>query len=191
MLKLTSTYPRATRVLEGYKRYVVQQAKSNLTKSGKKASGKLYGSIKGFVSKRMNRALTGRFTGGSTMPSLTFEMNEYGKYVDEGVRGSKSSPIGSRKSPYKFGRGANKNNVPLGPIRKWCRAKGIDPKAAYPIAKSVYENGMERTEFFSKPFERRFKITKALYHRAIADDIANNLANQLQKQMKQRIKGVK
>ena len=188
MLKLTSTYPKASRVLERYKRYVVQQSKSNLTRKGKKASGSLYGSIRGYVSKRMNRSLQGKFTGGSTMPSLTFEMNEYGKYIDEGVRGSKSSPVGTRKSPYKYGKGADKVTVPLGAIRKWCRAKGIDPKAAYPIAKSVYENGQERTEFFTKPFEKRFKITMALYHRAIADDISRNIANKIEKKLKRGIK---
>ena len=33
-LKNTSTYPRARRVMEAYKRYVIQQSRSNLTKGG-------------------------------------------------------------------------------------------------------------------------------------------------------------
>ena len=70
MLKITSTYPRATKVLESYKKYVVSQAKSNLTRQG--AKGALHNSIKGYISKKFNRSVSGKFLGGSSMPSLNF-----------------------------------------------------------------------------------------------------------------------
>lgn len=189
-LKNTSTYPRARRVLEAYKKYVVSQSKANLTRgrmvNGKKqsykASSKLYGSIKGYVNAKMNRSVKGRFTGGSQMPSLTFEMADYGKFVDEGVKGSKSNYIENINSPNKF-RG-NKKSVPVGPIKAWCKRKGISEKLAFIIARSIYEKGIKASHFFTKPLEKRNRTMWTAYHKAIADDIANNFANKIAAQIK-------
>jgi len=192
MLNLTntSTYPRARRVLEAYKRYVVSQSKSNLTKgrhvNGKrksyKATSKLYSSLKGYVSSKMNRSLKGRFTGGSSMPELTFEMADYGKFIDEGVKGSKSNYIENRNSPNKFRGG--KKSVPVEPIRKWCRTRGISEKLAFVIARSIYQKGIKASHFFTKPLEKRNKTMWTSYHKAVADDIANNFANKIAKKIK-------
>ena len=159
-LKNTSTYPKARKVMESYKRYVVSQSKANLTKGrmvrGKKSShkstGKLHGSIKGYVTAKMNRSIKGRFTGGSAMPSLTFEMANYGKFLDEGVRGSKSNYIENRNSKNKFRNG--KKSVPVGPIRTWCKKKGISEKLAFLIARSIYEKGIKASHFFTKPLQK-------------------------------------
>ena len=185
-LKITSNYPRATRVLDGFRKYVVSQAKRNLTMQGHKASGKLHSSIKGYIEKKMNRNMKGRFTGGSEMPSLTFSMNEYGKYIDYGVRGSKKSPMSARRSPYKFT--GRFKSVPMKPITNWCKRKGIQTSAAYPIAKSIYEKGIAGSMFFLKPYNKRLKVTLNKYHAAVADDIANNIANQIEKKLKQKLK---
>jgi hypothetical protein len=181
----TSTYPRTRSVLDAYKRYVVSQSKANLTRgrqvNGKKksykASGKLYGSIKGYVTSKMNRSVSGKFTGGSTMPGLTFEMAEYGKFIDEGVKGSKSNYIENRNSPNKFRNG--KKSVPTGEIEKWCRSRGISEKLAFVIARSIYQKGIKASHFFTKPLEKRNKTMWHQYHRAIADDIATNFANKI------------
>lgn len=188
MLRITSQYTRAYRVLDSFKRYVVQQSKSNLTKGNHNASSALYGSIKGYINKRQKRSLAGKFTGGSSMPSLSFEMNGYGEFLDKGVQGSKSNYIENRNTPYKFGRNGDKKSVPVEPIRKWVQSKGLDAGSEYAIAKSVYQKGIKRTSFFSKPFNKRFTSTMNSYHRAIADDIANNIANQLAKQLRQKNK---
>jgi len=180
---ITSTYPRATAVLNRYRRYVVQQSKSNLTKAGHKASGKLYGSVRGYVNKKFNRSALGAFTGGSTVPSLTFEYANYGEFIDEGVHGSESSYMENSKSPYKFGRGDAKS-VPVGPIRKWCQSKGIDTKLAYVIARSVHKKGIKRSMFFSKPFEKRYPTMVAEYHTAVATDIQINIARQMERALK-------
>lgn len=195
-IKNTTTYPRARRVLEKYKNYVIQQSRSNLTKgrmvNGKKASykasGSLYKSLKGYVNSKMNRSLKGRFTGGSEMPSLTFEMNQYGKFVDEGVKGSKSNYIENINSKNKFRGG--KKSVPVKPIEEWCRRKGISEKLAFIIAKSIYEKGIKASHFFTKPLEKREKGVMFAYHKAIADDIANNFANQMANKLRkaQKIK---
>jgi len=185
VLKMTSTYPKARRVMDGYKRYVIAQSKANLTrgrtsrgkKSSHKVSGKLYKSLKGFVSSKMNRDIKGKFTGGSAMPSVTFEMAHYGKFLDEGVRGSKSNYIVNAKSPNKFRNG--KKTVPVGPIRKWLKKKGLSQGLAFVIARSIYEKGIKKTGFFEKPFNKRYKVTMRAYHNAIADDIQKNFANQI------------
>ncbi len=186
MLKMTSTYPRARRVMDRYKSYVVQQSKSNLTKGGRhgshKATGNLYGSIKGYIDSKMNRDVSGKFTGGSQAPSLTFEMAYYGKFLDEGVRGASSSYIKNRLSENKFK--GNKKSVPVGDIKKWCRAKGISENLAFVIARSIYQKGIEASHFFTKPLEKRMRGAMMEYHSAIADDIANNFANQIEKKLK-------
>lgn len=189
-LKNTSTYPRARQVMDRYKKYVVAQSKANLTrgrmvngqKQSYKATSSLYGSIKGYVNSKMNKGISGRFTGGSEMPSLTFEMNNYGKFIDEGVKGSKSNYIENRKSPNKFRGG--KKSVPVTPIKDWCKKKGISEKLAFVIARSIYEKGIKASHFFTKPLEKRNKMYMKQYHKAIADDIANNFANQIAKKLK-------
>lgn len=183
MLKNTSTYPRATQVLEEYRRWVLAQSKANLSKSKKNASGDLKKSIRGYIDKKFNRGLKGRFTGGSSLPSLRFEMNHYGAFVDEGVKGTKSNYIENSSSPYKF-RG-NKKSVPIGPIKKWLAAKGGDQKLAFLIARSIYQKGIKRSLFFSKPFNSRYKSTIKRYHSAVADDIAKNFADKIVKKLKE------
>lgn len=181
MLKITSVYPQATGVLLDFKNYVVKQAKTNLTKGKKNATGSLYKSISGYIDKKMNRGANGRFSGGSTPPSLVFKMNSYGKFIDEGVQGTKSNYVKNRLSPYKFGRNGNKGSIPPNALTKWLKARGINEKAKFAIAKSIYQKGIERTEFFSKPFNKRLKITLKKYHIAAANDIAKNIANQIKK----------
>lgn len=182
ILNITSNYPKATRVLNIFKNFVLRKAKSNLrSRVGRSALEK---SLKGKISKHFNRDARGRFTGGSTVPSLTFEMNHYGEYVDQGVRGLKSSnrAIGS---PYRFGRNGNKRYVNLGAIRRFMQKKGIRKKGAeFAIARSIYNKGIRRSLFFTKPFEQRYPAMVTAYHKAVATDIAVNIANKITKQLR-------
>lgn len=123
------------------------------------------------------------------MPSLTFSMLEYGKYIDHGVKGSKASPISAKRSPYKFS--GRFKTVPMKPITNWCRKKGINTSAAYPIAKSIYEKGIAGSMFFLRPYNKRLKRTLEDYHSAVADDIANNIANQIERKLKSKLKAKK
>lgn len=186
MLKITSNYPKATAVLTKFKNYVVSQARANLSRGGHRATSSLYRSVRGYINKRFNRSVSGRFTGGSTIPSLTFEFKQYGEFLDKGVKGSKSNYLENRTSPYKFGRNGDKKAVPVAGIKRWLGARGLDQKLAYVIARSVYQKGIKKTMFFSKPFNKRFKPMLKEYHSAIADDIATNVANQMSKKLKQR-----
>lgn len=186
MLSFKGKYKNSMQVLEEYRRWVLAQSKANLSKSKKNASGSLHKSIKGYIKRSFNRGEGGRFTSGRQLPSLRFEMNHYGAFLDEGVKGSKSTYGKSMRSPYKFRN--NKNNVPTEPIRKWLQARGKDQKLAYVIARSIYQKGIEATKFFSAPFNRRYKSFVHRYHVAIADDIANDIANQLRKKFKKEYK---
>ena len=65
------------KALDDFRKYVIQQSRTNLTKSKKNSSKKLYDSIKG-VSKVNANSI-----------SLYFEMLDYGEYQDKGVSGKK------------------------------------------------------------------------------------------------------
>lgn len=136
--------------LEKYAKYVIQQSRSNLTKAGNKASGKLYDS------------LSYRIEGNN----VKFESEEYGLYQDQGVKGKNSNYIENKNTPFKY---TNKM-PPSKPFEKWIKQKGIkgrDKKTgrfitnqslSYLIARSIYNKGIRATMFFTKPFERGIEL---------------------------------
>lgn len=140
--------------LEEFKRYVVSQSKANLTRSVKRNSGKLRNSIKGDVKVMPNSI------------GIYFEMEDYGQFVDQGVKG-KTSSFKSPKSPFRFGtRTGEKGGLTKG-IRKWVISKRIQFKdkkgrfisyeqTARTITRSIYNKGLKPTLFFTKPFEKAF-----------------------------------
>lgn len=184
MLKITSTYPRATKVLEIYKKYVVSQAKRNL-----KSKGDLHSSIKGYVTKKFNRSVSAKFLGGSSMPSVRFELNDYGVFQDQGVKGT--SPVDNRHASKTgnsiFGRQGrfrkSKKALPIKAIKDWSEKRGLNP---YAVARSVHKKGITKTLFFSKPFMRRYQPMLKQYHEAVSLDIAHNIGNQIVKQLKKK-----
>ena len=86
------------RELNRFGKFVVQQARSRLTKGIKKGNKKfsqndtkkLYNSIKfkPYTSKDF------------TLGVKIFEMEDYGKFQDQGVKGTKSNYIENKKSPF-------------------------------------------------------------------------------------------
>jgi hypothetical protein len=69
--------------LEKYAKYVIQQARSNLTKSKQNSSKELYNSLSYKVQKK----------------SVLFDMLNYGAFQDEGVRGKNHDYAQSKNSP--------------------------------------------------------------------------------------------
>ena len=133
--------------LEKYAKYVIQQSRSNLTKGGNKASGKLYDSL--------SYKIDGT--------NVKFESEEYGLYQDQGVRGAKSyyADKGTSSSPFKY----TTKMPPSSVFDKWTIKKGIAPRDEkgrfinrkslnYLLARSIYNKGIRATMFFTKPFER-------------------------------------
>lgn len=143
-------------VLETFGKRVVQQSRTNLTKKGKKDTGGLYDSLsyKVLVHKQSF--------------SLSINMEDYGEFVDKGVKG-KSSSRKAPSSPFRFGTGTGRKGGLTDGINGWVKRKGIqfrDKKTgrflthkatAFIITRSIYQTGLETTNFISKPFANEFK----------------------------------
>ena len=136
------------KVLNDFAKYVIQQARSNLTKGKKNVSKKLYDSL-GY-----------NILSDNTGFILQFIMEEYGSYQDQGVSGTKKK----YNTPFKY---TNKR-PPAKVFDKWTVRKGIAPRAEggrfgkrkglnFVIARSIFEQGIKPSLFFTKPFEKRFK----------------------------------
>ena len=133
------------KVLEKYAKYVIQQSRSNLTKRRSNATKRLYNSL-------------GYFIQGTR---VTFESEDYGQFIDKGVKGSKSTYSESRNSPFRY----RSKQPPSDSITKWAKIRGIqgrDKKTgrfitnkslSFLIARSIKEKGIRATMFFTKPFE--------------------------------------
>ena len=143
-------------VLDLFGKRVRQQSRTNLTKSGRKDTGDLYNSLDYdlTVSKNSFR--------------LSFSMTDYGTFVDKGVRGVSSSAK-APNSPFKFGTGTGKSGGLTDGIDGWVRRKRIQfrergsgkflsyQSTAFLITRSIWNKGLETTNFFSRPFENEFK----------------------------------
>ena len=131
--------------------------------------------------------------------SLIFDFgraSDYWDFVDEGVRGTGSTKGRSKTtgqfmrgqgSPFKF----RKKNIARGVIAKWIQNKpiklrGKDGKfmektkaniksAAFLIGRAIAQRGLQRTQFFTRPF------TKELNNQT--DDIVKAFGDDLDKQL--------
>ena len=166
------------KAMEKYAKYVVQQARSNLSKGKNNASKKLYNSL-GYDIKQ-NRSSGGRFATGY---NAEFFMEDYGVYQDQGVHGAKSSYVENRNSPFKY----TTKQPPTRAFDKWIKNKGIkgrdkktgryisDQSLKFLIARSIKNKGIRASLFFTKPFEAG--ITK--YENDIAGGFGDDILNQL------------
>ena len=161
--------------LNKFGKRVVKESKTALTKKKKNSSKGLYNSI-GYTLNVSKNSF-----------SMTFEMEDYGKFIDKGVKGAG----GVRKTTSKFKSTNNKgklwklkkvtNNLykygksgGISPkhFTKWAKSKGLSPFA---VAKSVYHTGLETTHFFTKPFESAFKALPEEIIKAYALDVEDLL----------------
>ena len=149
-----SMFANTQDALNKFAKYVIQQAKTNLTKQKRNASGNLYNSLDYDLKVSKNSF------------SLEFIMQEYGMFIDEGVRGSKSSYPESRNSRFEYS--GRFKTIPTAALDKWVIRRGIKgvrdeqgrfikrDSLKYAIAKSIYEKGIRASMFFTKPFEKAF-----------------------------------
>lgn len=135
--------------LELFKKRVIQQAKSNLTKMGKNSSGALHKGLKGDVTVFS----TGNF-------ALEFDLGKYGEFQDKGVSGKKKK----YDTPFSY----KKKMPPSKVFEQWVKNKGIkgrDKKGrfittkslTFLIARGIFNNGIKPSLFFTKPFENEYK----------------------------------
>tara|TARA_R100001440_G_scaffold32536_2_gene51219 strand:+ start:121 stop:636 length:516 start_codon:yes stop_codon:yes gene_type:complete len=145
------------RAIEKYAKYVIEQSKQNLKKP-KKPFGQLTN-----TTGKLSNSLEYRIKG----DKISFLSEDYGQFIDIGVRGSKSSyPQTAQaqtkaKEHFKFRTGPHSSV-----FDKWIKQKGIkgrDKKTGrfitnksltYLIARSIGQKGIRATLFFTKPFQR-------------------------------------
>lgn len=159
---------RTKEALDDFKKYVIQQARTNLTKGKKNVDKKLYNSLQGFLDES---------------PAgfrLYFEMEDYGMFQDKGVSGKKKK----YDTPFNY---TNKK-PPIGPLARWAKKKNIRlrdeqgrfKKGSYNtigflISRSIFEKGIKPSLFFTKPFERAIKRLPEDLQDAFGEDIKNML----------------
>tara|TARA_R110002124_G_scaffold279449_1_gene452014 strand:+ start:257 stop:778 length:522 start_codon:yes stop_codon:yes gene_type:complete len=161
--------------IEKYANYVIQQARTNLTKNDNK-DGKLYNSLSYKIS--------------STAYSFVvrFFMENYGIFQDKGVKGTESNYIENSKSPFSYkskgGKFGLKGMPPPKAFDKWTVRKGLAPRDSkgrflerktlnFLIARSIFKKGIKSTNFFSKPFEKGQIKYGDDFLQGIAKDIEN------------------
>jgi len=134
--------------LNRFAKYVISQSRANLTRGKKNSSKDLYNSLDGEVKVSKNSF------------ELSFLMEEYGVYQDKGVSGVKKK----YSTPYSY----TTKMPPPSKMDKWIVKKGIAPRdksgkfisrksLQFMIARSIFNNGIKPSLFFTKPFEKAFK----------------------------------
>lgn len=164
--------------LNKFGKYVKQQAKSNLSKRKKKDTSNLYSGIAYDVEETKDGA------------RLTFSFgsaDDYWQFVDKGVKG-KTSSLKAPNSPFKFGSGTGRKGGLTSRIKSWVKRKRFQfrnkksgqfmsyESTSFLIIRSIYNKGLETTNFFTKPFEQAFK--------RLPDDIYAAYALEVEEQLK-------
>ena len=117
--------------------------------------------------------------------TLEFEFgraDDYWAFVDEGVRGAGgykgSGRMRGQGNPFKF----SSKMPPRQPLINWIKnkpLKGRDKKGrfisnesfGFLIQRAIYQRGLERTQFFTKPFTTQLKKQEKKIIQAFADDL--------------------
>ena len=150
------TKEETNNALSKFSKYVVSQAKANLTRGKNKDLGNLHRSIRASLETSKNSF------------SLVFEMENYGMFQDLGVKG-KSGSERAPNSPYRFGTGTGRKGGLREAMKGWVSRKKIQFRekesgrfmsyeaTSFLIARAIYHKGLKPTRFFSKPFEAGFE----------------------------------
>lgn len=159
--------------LNAFGKYVVQQARTNLTKNKKNVSKELYNSI----SYNLEEVAQGY--------KIYFEMEDYGMYQDRGVRGTQS---GSSLSGFKYSESSNLIGLEAatGTFAKWAKFRGLQPRdkkgrygsyktMGFILAQSIKKKGIKPSLFFTTPFERGIKRLPPELEEALIKELDNTL----------------
>ena len=150
--------------IDKFRKYVIQQSRSNLSKQKKNFNKSLYNSING-VSKVNKNSI-----------SLYFEMLDYGIFQDKGVSGK----VKKYNTDFSY-----KSKMPPSKVfDKWIVRKGIAPRnekgqfmsrksLSYLIARKIFREGIKPSLFFTKPFEKAYDRLPDEIVEAYGIDIVN------------------
>jgi hypothetical protein len=154
------------KVLDTFGKKVVQTARGILNAKGKNSSGNLGSSLGYFLKVYPSGAV-----------DMSFVAEGYAKFVDKGVKGSKSSAK-APNSPYKYSNKQPPSNV----IDKWAVRKGIQgvrdkkgrfiPRKSliYSIARNIKLYGVKPSNFFTDAFNVAYKDLPKDFIKAYAQD---------------------
>ena len=157
---------------------VIIGARSNLKRKDKNTSGEL------------SRSLDYDLRVSKQSFSLEFGWEDYGKFIDEGVKGVGGTKADGTKWKLKrvFGSSFRYKNKrpPISAFNGWTIRRGIAPRDSkgrfqkrksllFAIANSVYHTGLETTHFFTDPFIKEFKLLPDEITEAYGLDIENFL----------------
>ncbi len=167
---LTPNYIK--RVLNNFGKSVVQQSRSRLTKEKKNATNELYNSISFTPAKVSNRG---------NLISFSFEMLDYGEFIDKGVSGVDEK----YDTPFSY----STKPPPPSVFGKWAKAKGIKPRDkktgkfitakqfGFIMSRHIFSKGQKPTNFFTLSFEQQFKKLPDELLKAFGDDLDEFLKN--------------
>ena len=163
---------------------LIKKSKANLEKLGKNASKKLSNSLRYDLTISKNSY------------AFTFEMEDYGDYVDKGVKGVGGTKADGTKwdkrivttNNYKYKPGGGKNKPSPKHFDKWVIRRGLAGRNSkgqftsrddvkFAVSTSVYHRGLATTKFYSKPFEEEFKKLPQELIEAYALTVENILTN--------------
>jgi len=158
------------KALEAFKRYVISQSRANLTRKKKNVTKQLYNSLQGIIDSNPKGF------------DLKFEMEDYGKFQDKGVKGYTSTYPESQNSPFRFGTGTGKEGGLTNNIKGWVAARRFQfrdvkgrflsyERTAGIVSWSIWNKGIKASLFFTKPFEKAFKTLPKELREAYALDI--------------------
>lgn len=162
--------------LNKFAKYVIQQSRSNLSKSGKNVSKELYNSLDYDLTVSKNSF------------SLSLLMEDYGVFQDKGVSGTEKK----YNTPFKY---TNKR-PPASAFSNWVVRKGLkgtrDAKGRFvsrkglmfAVANSVFKKGIKPSMFFTKPFEKAFKELNQELLQAYALDVERFMTTTIKDNLK-------
>lgn len=171
--------------LEKIRDQIIKDSKKNLASQGK--TGQLYESIEATPVKQTKDSL-----------SFQIKMEDYGKFVDKGVKGKDPSKVkGGDKairgqqapnSPYKFGSGNMRGTFDdfAKSVGDWAKRRNFrlrDEKGRFVrgtyetigkiIAGNIYNRGLKPSLFFTKAFEKAQETTTNKLEKALKIDAEN------------------
>tara|TARA_R100000935_G_scaffold41369_1_gene63049 strand:+ start:1621 stop:2157 length:537 start_codon:yes stop_codon:yes gene_type:complete len=164
-------------VILEYAQYVVRESRQNLA-SKKNADGELYKSI-AFNPIVNDDAIL-----------VEFLMEDYGTYLDRGVKGVKSYYRETRESPFSYkskgGKFGLKGMPPTKAFDQWVIKRDIAPRdkkgrfltrksLKFLIARSIFFKGIKARKFFSKPFYDGIEKYELDMQKAFVKDIESQM----------------
>tara|TARA_X000001382_G_scaffold129031_1_gene120075 strand:- start:2617 stop:3195 length:579 start_codon:yes stop_codon:yes gene_type:complete len=167
--------------LDTFFKRVKKQARQNLSKGTKlqkkrrpiNNTKKLYNSIK-----------YAKFSQNERGQLWGLSMEDYGDYIDKGVKGTKSNYRVNKNTPFKF----STKRPPSIAFEGWAKARNIRFRDAegkfkkgnyksisYVIAKSIFEKGIRANNFFTIPFVNEYKKLPNELQNIFADDMLQEM----------------